>query len=145
MKEIINEIVKQAGASNEKSVKMDWDENKTRTTENGVKVRYTTNGKFVGLKTLCDVLIGNMKDIEGLLKMIDTDIENITWAKFNNLVEKVKQDQSRYGDGMVKQNFKTIRIAFEDILTEKGIDPIKENKIPHIKVDSWESGIDILE
>lgn len=144
MKEVINEIVKVAKAEDEKVVVMSWNKNKTRTTENGILVRYTTNGKFIGLKTLTDVLIGNKKDIDGLLKRMNTDIENITWAEFNRIVDVVKQDQSRLGDGIIKEFFKSVRVAFEDILTEKEIDAKIKTKTSLFKTDNWENDIDIL-
>lgn len=145
MKDVINEIVKIAKAGEEKLVVMSWNKNKTRTTEKGILVRYTTNGKFIGLKTLTEVLIGNKKDIDGLLGRMNTDIENITWAEFNRIVDVVKQDQSRLGDGIIKDHFKTIRVAFEDILTEKEIDAQMKNKKTLFGNDNWETDIDILE
>jgi len=119
--EVINKIVKEAKAEHEKMAVMSWDKSKTRKTKNGILVRHSSNGKFVGLKTLTEVLVGKLEELEQLMKAANTNIEDISWADFNKLVEFVKTDHSFFGKGQVKDKFKSIKVAFEDILTEKEI------------------------
>ena len=129
---------------NEKVVKIDFDINNTRKTMNGILVRYTTNGKFVALKTFTDVLIGNKKDIDGILKRINKTIDTITFTEFNDLVYRVKLDQSKLGDDLIKHEYKSIKVAYEDLLTEKGIDASVKRKKTFGGNDNWDMDIDLF-
>jgi len=127
LKTIIDDILKATGKDKEKSVKIDWNKERTRTNENNILIRYTADNKFVALKTITDVLIGTEKDINGLLKRVDRTIDTIKWHEFNRLVHAVKEDQSALGEDLIKYEFKSIRLAFEDLLTEKNIVTNSEN------------------
>ncbi len=142
--DVITNIVKTAKMENEKVVKIDFDISKTRTTENGILVRYTTNGKFIALKTFTDVLMGNKKDIDGILKTINKNIDTITFTEFNDLVFRIKQDQSKLGDDLIKYDYKSIKIASEDLLTEKGIEPLSKGRKTFGGNDNWDMDIDLF-
>ena len=144
LSDVITNVVKVAKMENEKVVKIDFDINNTRKTINGILVRYTTNGKFVALKTFTDVLIGNKKDIDGILKRINKTIDTITFTEFNDLVYRVKLDQSKLGDDLIKHEYKSIKVAYEDLLTEKGIDASVKRKKTFGGNDNWDMDIDLF-
>jgi len=144
LSDVITNVVKVAKMENEKVVKIDFDINNTRKTMNGILVRYTTNGKFVALKTFTDVLIGNKKDIDGILKRINKTIDTITFTEFNDLVYRVKLDQSKLGDDLIKHEYKSIKVAYEDLLTEKGIDASVKRKKTFGGNDNWDMDIDLF-
>ena len=145
LSDVITNVVKAAKMENEKVVKIDFDINNTRKTMNGILVRYTTNGKFVALKTFTDVLIGNKKDIDGILKRINKTIDTITFTEFNDLVYRVKLDQSKLGDDLIKHEYKSIKVAYEDLLTEKGIDASVKRKKTFGGNDNWDKDIDLFD
>ena len=145
LSDVITNVVKVAKMENEKVVKIDFDINNTRKTMNGILVRYTTNGKFVALKTFTDVLIGNKKDIDGILKRINKTIDTITFTEFNDLVYRVKLDQSKLGDDLIKHEYKSIKVAYEDLLTEKGIDASVKRKKTFGGNDNWDKDIDLFD
>ena len=144
LSDVITNVVKAAKMENEKVVKIDFDINNTIKTMNGILVRYTTNGKFVALKTFTDVLIGNKKDIDGILKRINKTIDTITFTEFNDLVYRVKLDQSKLGDDLIKHEYKSIKVAYEDLLTEKGIDASVKRKKTFGGNDNWDMDIDLF-
>lgn len=142
--DVIATILKSTNMENEKVVKIDFDTNNTRKTQNGILVRYTTNGKFIALKTFTDVLMGNKKDIDGILKRINRTIDTITFTEFNDLVYRVKLDQSKLGDDLIKHEYKSIKVAYEDLLTEKGIDASVKRKKTFGGNDNWDMDIDLF-
>jgi len=127
--EVINHIVKTAGMENEKYAVMEWNDTKTFNNKNGVLVRYSKNGKFIGLKTFTDTLIGSLKDMDALLKRMETSVLEIGWIEFNGLMYMVKQDQSELGDNLLKNEFRTIRVATESLITEKKLETNFKQKI----------------
>jgi len=144
LSDVITNVVKTAKMENEKVVKIDFDTNITRTTENGVLVRYTTNGKFVALKTFTDVLMGNKKDIDGILNRLNKTIDTITFTEFNDLVYRVKLDQTKLGEDIIRHEYKSIKVAHEDLLTEKGIDASVKRKKTFGNNDNWDMNIDLF-